>query len=101
VDKRWNGTFLSLYDDDPSQVRNWLPSNTTVSNVCVGLIENIDRYCVRNINEIYGRLGCDGMQFGRKCYFLGIGCIQIHVIGFTSLCYLNIEQFLLLNFHYT
>jgi hypothetical protein len=25
--------------------------------VCVGLIENIDRCYVRNITEIYGRLG--------------------------------------------
>ena len=54
---------------------------------CVGLIENIDRYYVRKITENYGRLGCDGMQFGRKYYFLGISCIQIHGIGFTSLCY--------------
>jgi hypothetical protein len=55
--------------------------------VYVGLIENIDRYYVRDITEIYGRLGCDGMQFGRKCYFLGISCIQIHGIAFTSLWY--------------
>lgn len=86
MDKRWNYTFLSLSDNDPSQARNYLPSNTTVCKVCVGLIQNIGRYYVRNITEIYGRLGCDGMQFGRKCYFLGISCVQIHGIAFTSLC---------------